>query len=77
MRVIAVQPGFIGGVRRRAGDEFEIDESQFEQDIVGMPILPRWLHSADDPRGAKKRADEIKSRPWRGAIDASGQGGKR
>jgi len=53
---------------------FEIDESKLERDIVGEPILPRWVHPADDQRGAAKRIDREKSHALRAAVAAGASG---
>lgn len=74
MKVIAIKEGFIGGVRRRVGDVFDIPDEQLEHEpVTGMPIPPRWCHRADDTAGAAKRIAEHKSRPARAVKAATGR----
>jgi len=46
MRVIALEMGFFGGSRRRAGEEFEYDTSKCKRNEEGDVILPKVLAPA-------------------------------
>lgn len=71
--VIAVAPCFVGGARRRAGEEFTIVRDDYV-DWQGSFQLPGCLVPASDRGRAQKLISELESRPVRAAIAAAGQG---
>lgn len=68
MQVVAMQPGFYGGARRRTGDVFEMDRPADK--------LPKWVKAAPDPHQARREAAAAKqaeqNKQVAGAVAASG-----
>ena len=75
MQVIAMQPGFSGGHRRRIGDIFTLDENALKK-VDGKPVLPKWVKVVQDASQAKaqvaavQKADQDKRKA--GVLAASG-----
>ncbi len=80
MKVIALKPCFFGGVYRKIGEIFTIDESKLKKGPDGKPILSKSSTPAVkvviDEREARAEAEKIKSdadkKQVAGAIAASG-----
>lgn len=76
MQVVALEPGFHGGIRRRTGDIFDMDESGFKKKD-GQPVMPKWVKAAPNAQAAKAEAAKAQKaeqeRLKNGAIAASGK----
>lgn len=72
MQVVAMQPGFYNGGRRRTGDVFDMDVVEKN----GKPVLPKWVRAAPNAHEAKVEAAKAKKaeqdKLTAGAVAASG-----
>lgn len=76
MQVVAMQPGFYGGSRRRTGDIFDMADSAIVKDKDGKVVKPKWVKAAPNAHEARVEAAKAKKaendKQVAGAIAASG-----